>query len=70
MKEQKQQQHEQSLSRAAEDKYGGRQGVDKDPSSDGATGNVQFEQETQKGKQKVDADLDEPKDRASGQEDL
>jgi hypothetical protein len=72
MEERKQQNNEQSLGRAGDDKYthGGDQGLDNDLSQDGAKENVTFQQQTQKGKQQVDADLDKEQDRSIDKQDL
>lgn len=71
MEERKQNNNEQTLGRAGDDKYtGGRQGVDKDPAEDGANANVQFEQESQKGKQQVDADVTNEEDRSNENQEL
>jgi len=72
MEERKQNNNEQTLGRAGQDKYteGGGHGHDNDLSQDGAKENVVFQQQSQKGKQQVDADLDKEQDRAMEDQDL
>ncbi|RYD95147.1 MAG: hypothetical protein EOP50_08440 [Sphingobacteriales bacterium] len=48
----------------------GPQGIDKAPGEEPSQDNVQFTQETQKGKQSVDADLDREEDRSVGEQDI
>ena len=64
--------HEQTLGRAGQDKYteSGNKGQDNDLSQDGAKENVVFQQQSQKGKQQVDADLDKEQDKAIDDQDL
>lgn len=48
----------------------GPQGVDKAPGEEPSQDNVQFTQESQKGKQSVDADLDREEDRPLGEQEV
>lgn len=72
MEERKQNNDEQSLGRAGQDKYTitSDQGLDNDLLQDGTKENVRFQQQTQKGKQQVDADLDSEQDRAIDTQEL
>ncbi|TCZ64183.1 hypothetical protein [Flaviaesturariibacter aridisoli] len=48
----------------------GPEGVDKAPGEEPSQDNVQFTQQTQKGKQSVDADPDRQEDRAIDEQDI
>ncbi|GAB4091240.1 hypothetical protein [Flaviaesturariibacter terrae] len=48
----------------------GPQGVDKAPGEEPSQDNVQFTQQTQKGKQQVDADVDREEDRPVKEQDI
>jgi len=53
-----------------EQPYPGPQGIDKAPGEEPAQDPVNFVPETQKGKQQVDADLDDPQDTATDRQDV
>ncbi|RYY66821.1 MAG: hypothetical protein EOO12_03095 [Chitinophagaceae bacterium] len=52
------------------DRAHGPQGIDKAPGEEPSQDNVQFTQQTQKGKQSVDADTDRQEDQAIDEQDV